>query len=73
MVGCSWRRWSMCLVSSMWLLRFLSTDEAAIVVSTGLEALERSKPAVKSQTISVIPVTPLLEPEEVEEIWLLAL
>ena len=57
----------------MWLLKFLSIDEAAIVVSIGLGALERSKPAVKSLTISVIPVAPPLEPEEVEEMWLLAL
>ena len=43
------------------------------MVSIGLEALEKSKPAIKSLTTSAIPVTPLLEPEEVEEIWLLAL
>ena len=56
-----------------WLLRFLLTDGAALVVSIDLEALEHPKPAAKSLTISVIPVAPPLESEEVEALWLLAL
>ena len=57
----------------MWLLRFLSVGAAEVVASIGVDALVRLRMDVNSLTISDSPISPPLEPEEVEVTWLLAL